>query len=70
MTVLRPTDAEKRAVWAAIAPPARLFFRGIADDTGLDFARVYQVWAEGSSARKMRVHDDGPGFRFIERVTA
>jgi len=69
--MIRPASSdEKRAVWAAIAPPAERFFNDIADASGLDLSRVYQVWAEGSAAGKMRVHDDGPGFRFIERVTA
>lgn len=64
------TAAEKRAVWAAIAPPAQLFFRQIAEATGLDLARVWAVWAEGSAAGRMRFADGGPGFRWIEQVTA
>lgn len=66
--IQRATAAEKRAVWAAIQPPARLFFRGIADATGLTLNRVFQVWAEGSAAGRMRIGDDTPGFRFIEPV--
>lgn len=69
--MIRPASPdEKRAVWAAIAPPGRRFFREIADATGLDIARVFQVWAEGAAAKKMVLHDEGPGFRWIERAEA
>lgn len=71
MTTQPPaTPAEKRAVWDAIAPPARLFFREIADATGIDLVRVWTVFAEGAAAGKMKVADDVPGFRWIERIEA
>lgn len=69
--MIRPaTPDEKKAVWAAIAPPARRFFAEISDVTGLDKSRVFQVFAEGVAAKRMKVSDDVPGFRFIERIEA
>lgn len=64
----RVTPAHKRAVWAAIAPPARLDLCGIAAATGLDGAIINEIWAEGSAAGRLRLVDQGPGFRWIERV--
>lgn len=64
----RVTPAHKRAVWDVIAPPARLGLSGIAAATGLDGAIINEIWAEGSAKGRLRLVDQGPGFRWIERV--
>ncbi|MRX51079.1 hypothetical protein GI374_11590 [Paracoccus sp. S-4012] len=52
----RVTRPHKVAVWAAIAPPARLDIGGIARATGIDFAIVAEVVA-GNGAGKLVIHD-------------
>ena len=64
----RVTRQDKIKVWRAIQPPARLFFTGIAEATGVPLSIVMEIWAEGSAAGRMRIGDDTPGFRFIEPV--
>lgn len=64
----RVTPDHKRAVWAAIVPPARLDLPGIAAATGIDSSIVIEIWAEGSAAGRLREVNQGPGFRWIERV--
>lgn len=62
------TPEHKRAVWEALAPPARLDLAGIAAATGLHGSIVNEIWAEGSAKGRLRLVDQGPGFRWIERV--
>jgi len=35
---------------------------------GLTFRDACEVWAEGVAAKRLRMADDLPGFRFIEEV--
>ena len=64
----RVTPAHTLAFWDAIAPPARLDLTGIAEATGLHSSIVIEIWAEGSAKGRLRLVDQGPGFRWIERV--
>lgn len=66
----RVTPAHKRAVWDAVAEPARLDLGGIEQATGLSGSIVAEIWAEGSAKGRLRMRDEGPGFRWIERVEA
>lgn len=61
------TPAEKRAVVRAIQSRPMMFAE-IAAATGLALDRVFEVWAAGSQAGKMRIADDKPGLRHIEVV--
>lgn len=63
----RVTDAHKRAVWDALAPPARLMLDEIARLTGVPGSIVCEIWAQGRAAEKLRYVDDGCGCRGIER---
>ncbi len=62
------TPAAKRAFWATIAPPARLLIGDIARAAGISFAVASEIWAEGLAAGRLRLVDDGPGYRWIERA--
>lgn len=64
----RVRPQHKAAFWNAIAPPARLDLAGIARATGLHSSIVAEIWAEGSAKGRLRLVDQGPGFRWIERM--
>ena len=66
----RVTAAHKRAIWAAIAPPARLDIGGIARATGIDFAIVAEVVAMAQGAGRCVIRDEKRPGVWIERVEA
>lgn len=64
-----PTPDQKRRFVAAI----RSGQRDIGDAgraAGLTFAEAAECWAAGVAAKRLRMADDLPGFRYVEEIPA
>ncbi len=61
------TPEQKRRFLAAIRAD-RLDIGDAARRAGLQFHEAAEIWAQGVAAKRLRMADDLPGFRFIEEV--
>ena len=58
---------QARRFYAAIRAE-RLDIGDAARRSGLKFAEAAEVWAKGVAAKRLRMADDVPGFRYIQEV--
>ncbi|MEF9604522.1 hypothetical protein O4J55_20140 [Paracoccus sp. PXZ] len=61
------TVDQKRRFMAVVRSGQHMFAE-IAKLSGLTMHEVLEVWAEGVAAKRLRIADDVPGFRFVEEV--
>jgi len=64
------TSSHKRAVWAAIGASRLHTFADVARATHIAAHICAEVIAAGMAAGRIRLHDQGPGSRWLEQVTA
>ncbi|QRZ14714.1 hypothetical protein JWJ88_17265 [Paracoccus methylovorus] len=64
---MKATTDQKRRFMAAVRS-GRMMFGEIVKVSGLTFQHVFDIYAEGVTAGRLRMGDDAPGFRFIEEV--
>ena len=58
---------QARRFYAAIRAE-RLDIGDAARRSGLSFADATEIWAKGVAAKRLRMADDVPGFRYIQEV--
>ena len=62
------TPDHKRAVWAAIGAGRLHTFADVSRATGIPGYICAEVLAEGTAAGRIRLHDEGPGLRWLVQV--
>jgi hypothetical protein len=63
-----PAPADHKRRFIAAIRQERLDIGDAARRAGLTFQQAAECWADGVAAKRLRMADDLPGFRYVEEV--